>query len=199
MAKPARGGKVGTAEGKAPEGRLKQGETPFVSFPPTPLKPEGEAIIAKTADGGYRYMGNIPAWDSISTDSGSDEYKQALRDYNVKARFYPDGHVEVVKGGLYDRAKNYKNTNEFRDDVTKRIDSRSEYDKRERDSIEQGRISQIKAEYYRGVVRKNSSSMAIKQMNEGIRSDMKSIKTRLEVAEKAKRKLNQVIENAAKA
>lgn len=184
-----------TGEAKASYSRLKNGETAFASFAPTPLRPEGEAIIARTADGGYRYMGNIPTWDSIKTDTDSDEYKQAQKDFNVKARFYPDGHIEVVKGGLYDRNKSYKNADAFREDVSKRIDSRSEFDKRDRDSISKGRISQILAEYYRGIINKNSSSMAIKKMNEGIRNDMQTIKTRLEVADKAKRKINQVIES----
>lgn len=65
----------------------------------------------------------------------------------------------------------------------------------ELDSLKKGRISQIQAEYFRGVVRRNSSSMAIKEMNEGIRNDMQSIKERLTVAERAKSKVNQVIDN----
>lgn len=175
---------------------LKKGETAFVSFPPTALNPDGEPIIAKTDDGGYRYMGKIPSWDDVKVDTTSDEFKQAQRDYNVTARFYPDGKVEVTKGGLYDRSKSYKSVNDFKKDVTKRIESRRSWDEREQDSLNQGRISQIKAEYYRGIVNKNSSSMAIKKMNEGIRNDMTATKTRLAVAYMAERKIDETINRA---
>lgn len=174
---------------------LHNGESAFVSFTPTALHPQGEPIIAKLADGGYRYMGYIPAYDNIRVDSESSDYKQAQRDFNVRASMSEDGRITVQKAGLYDRKKTFKDAESFRKDVIKRIDSRSQFDKNELDSLKKGRISQIQAEYYRGVVRKNTSSMAIKKMNEGIKNDMHSIKARIEVAEKAKTRINQVIDS----
>lgn len=176
-------------------GRLRNGESAFVSFAPTGLNPNGEAIIAKTSDGGYRYMGNIPDYDNIRIDSDSSDYKQAQRDFNVKASMSEDGRITVQKAGLYDRKKTFKDAETFRKDVIKRIDSRSQYDKDELDSLKKGRISQIQAEYYRGIVKNNTSSMAIKKMNEGIRNDMQAVKARLEVAGKAKSKANQVADS----
>ena len=184
---------MGTSKGNG--GRMQKGETPFVSFAPTPLRPEGEPIIARSNDGRYRYMGNIPKYEDIRVDTESSDYKQAQRDYNVTARFYPDGQVKVVKGGLYDRDKTYKSAEDFRKDVSKRIESRASFDKQELSSIQKGYISQIEAEYYRGIVNKNSSAQAVKKMNEGIKGDMASVKARLEVADKAKRRINQVIDS----
>ena len=190
MAKNNRGGKVGTAS----SGGLRAGESPFVSFPPTPLKPEGEPIIAKTEDGGYRYMGHIPSWDSIKVDTDSQAYKRAQRDYNVKAVVNSNGEITVKRGGLYARDKTYKNVDAFAKDVKKRIDSSSSFDVSHRESIEQGRISQISAEYYRGIVRNNTSSMAIKKIGESLRQDMSDSKARLDVAEKARRKVDQMVD-----
>lgn len=190
MAKNNRGGKVG----KASSGGLRAGESPFVSFPPTPLKPEGEPIIARTADGGYRYMGHIPSWDSIKVDTDSQAYKRAQRDYNVKAVVNSNGEITVKRGGLYARDKTYKNVDAFEKDVKKRIDSSSSFDVSHRESIEQGRISQISAEYYRGIVRNNTSSMAIKKIGESLRQDMSDSKARLDVAEKARRKVDQMVD-----
>lgn len=173
---------------------LKPGESPFISFPPTPLKPEGEPIIARTEDGGYRYMGHIPAWDDIKVDTDSQAYKRAVRDYNVKAVMNSNGEITVKRGGLYARDKTYKNVDAFEKDVKKRIDSSSSFDVSAREGIQQGRISQISAEYFRGVVKNNTSSMAIKKMGESIRQSMADTKARLDVAEKAKRKLGQMVE-----
>ena len=184
-----------SANATANNSSLHNGESAFVSFTPTALHPQGEPIIAKTADGGYRYMGYIPEWDNIRVDTDSQDYKAAKSDYNVKVKFSPDGRVIAEKGGLYDRKKTYKDAESFRKDVQKRIESREYFDIKQRDSIKQGRISQIEAEYYRGIVNKNSSSMAIKKMNEGIKNDMHSIKARIEVAEKAKTRINQVIDS----
>ena len=186
---------MGQAKASSGNSGLRNGETPFVSFAPTGLRPDGEPIIAKTADGGYRYMGNVPDWDRIRVDSESDDYKQAQRDFNVTVRMDTDGKITVKKGGLYDRDKSYKDAEAFRTDVKKRIDARSSFDKREKDSLTQGRISQIEAEYYRGIVRKNSSSMAVKKITEGMQNNMQTVKTRLEVAEKAKRKADQAIDS----
>lgn len=190
------GGRGGSGGGgSASVSNLRNGESPFVSFSPTSLKPEGEPIIARTADGGYRYMGHIPNYDDIRIDRGSADYKQAQRDYNVKVSMTADGQIAVQNAGLYNRKKIFKDTETFRKDVVKRIDSRSQFDKDELDSLKKGRISQIQAEYYRGVVRKNTGSMAIKKMNEGIRNNMQAIKERLTVAENAKAKVNQIVDS----
>lgn len=195
MAKGNRGGKAGAGGGSSASSRLRNGESAFVSFPPTALNPDGEAIIAKTSDGGYRYMGHIPNYDYIRIDSDSADYKQAQREYNVKASMTADGQITVQNAGLYNRKKTFKDAEAFRKDVIKRIDSRSQFDKDELDSLKKGRISQIQAEYYRGVVKKNSSSMAIKKMNEGIRNNMQATKERLTVAERAKAKANQLADS----
>lgn len=176
--------------------KLKKGETPFVSFAPTGLNPDGEVIIAKTADGGYRYLGRVPNWEDVKIDTASSEFKQAQRDYNVKASFYDNGQVVVAKGGLYDRAKTYKNRKDFQKDVTKRIESKRSLDEKAQDSINQGRISQIEAEYYRGIVRKNSNAQALKKINGAISTDMKNIKTRLSVAYMAEKRLNDLIDRS---
>lgn len=181
--------------GSASASNLRNGESPFASFSPMPLKPEGEPIIARTADGGYRYMGHIPDYDNIRIDRDSADYKQAQRDYNIKASMTANGQIVVQNAGLYNRKKTFKDVETFRKDVIKRIDSRSQFDKDKLNSLKKGRISQIQAEYYRGVVKKNSSSMAIKKMNEGIRNNMQATKERLTVAENAKAKVNQIVDN----
>lgn len=193
MAKGPRGGEKRSAGGSTGRG-LKNGETAFASFAPTPLNPDGESIIARSADGRYRYLGNIPNYDDIRVDTESSDYKQAQRDYNVTVRFYPDGKVKVIKGGLYDRDKTYKSAEDFRKDVSKRIESRASYDKQELSSYQKGYLSQIEAEYYRGIVKKNSSAQAVKKLNEAVKGNMSTAKTRLEVADKAKRRINQVID-----
>ena len=175
--------------------RLKTGEEAFVSFAPTGLRPEGEPIIAKTADGGYRYLGEIPDYDRIRVDSNSDEYKQAEKDFNVTVRMYADGTLKVMKGGLYDRTKTYKDAEAFRKDVKKRIDARSSYDTKELDSLKQGRISQLEAESFRGIVKKNSSSMAVKKMNDTMRTNMQNVKARIKVADKAREKADRVTDS----
>jgi len=194
--KKRRGGSKRKASGTGRE--LKNNETAFVSFAPTALHPEGEPIIARSDEGRYRYLGNIPDYADIKVDTDSSDYKQAQRDYNVKLRLLSNGGVEVSKGGLYSRARTYTNIDNFKQDVIHRINSRASFDIAELGSLQKGYISQIKAEYYRGLVKKNSSSMALKAMNEAIKGDMQSIKSRLDVAEKAKRKLTQIIDQAKK-
>lgn len=188
-------GNLGTARADATGGGIKKGETAFASFAPTALHPEGEVVIARTADGVYRYVGNIPDYDRIRVDSDSSEYKQAQRDFNVTVAMDSNGRVTVKKGGLYDREKTYNDAEAFRADVKKRIDSRSSWDTRELDSLNQGRLSQIEAELYRSIVRKNSSSMAVKKINEAMSTKMQNVKTRIEVAEKAKRTADRVTDS----
>ena len=80
----------GAAPTSSSNSKLRNGETAFASFAPTGLNPNGEAIIAKTSDGGYRYMGHIPDYNNIRVDSESSDYKQAQRDFNVRASMSED-------------------------------------------------------------------------------------------------------------
>ena len=168
---------------------LKPGESAFASFSPDSLHPDGEPVIAKTEDGGYRYMGSIPQWNEVTVDKQSQDYKQAKQDYNVRLSVLSDGTVKVEKGGLFERGKTFKSVKEFQKDAEKRIDSRSRFDIAEKNSLQSGRIPQIQAEYFRGVVRKNSSSMALKKMTNGITQSMQAVKARLAVADMARQKI----------
>ncbi len=168
---------------------LKPGESAFASFPPTSLHPDGEPVIAKTADGGYRYLGYIPKEDDVTVDKSSQDYKQAKRDFNVKLAIAKDGTVQVSEGGLYSRQRTFNSLSAFRADALKRLDRSSQHDKDQMESLQSGRISQIQAEYFRGIVRKKSSAAALKDMKNAMAENVKAVKARLEVAENAKTKL----------
>ena len=174
---------------------LKEGETVSVRFPKTPLHKGGEPIIARTADGGYRYLGHVPSWDDIKVDRESKEYKRAERDFNVTAQMSSDGKITVKKGGLYARTKTYKDAESFETDVQKRIDMQVLFSRASRDAYAQGRISELEVHNFANIVRTESPSMALKKMNASIRESMQSDKTRLEAAESAKRKINQAIDD----
>lgn len=194
------GGATGTTNSKGSSGgRLRSGETAYVSFSPTKLHPEGEPIIAKTADDSYRYMGKIPEWDDINVDKTSADYNRAKKDYDLTATFTPNGEVIVKKGGLYSRGKKFENINAFKKDAIQRIEAREKYDLADKNSLINGRISQIQAESYRKIVRENSSSMAIKKMNDDIKDNMQAVKARLEVAEFVKSRIPHLGEKANKA
>lgn len=168
------------------------GDEAFVSFPKTKLNPNGKTIVTKTQDGGYRYLGYIPKEDDVTVDKSSQDYKQAKRDFNVKLSVAKDGTVQVSNGGLYSRQRTFKSVSEFKKDALKRIDKISQLDKDKMASLQSGRISQIEAEYFKGIVRKKSQSAALKDMKYAMAENVKAVKARLEVAENAKAKLKMI-------
>lgn len=168
------------------------GETAFVSFQKSKLNPNGKPIVTKTQDGGYRYLGYIPKEDDVTVDKSSQDYKQAKRDFNVKLSVAKDGTVQVSNGGLYSRQRTFKSVLEFKNDALKRIDKISQIDKDKMKSLQSGRISQIEAEYFKGIVRKKSQAAALKDMKYAMAENVKAVKARLEVAENAKAKLKMI-------
>lgn len=159
-------------------GDVRAGEKSYVSLPPTRLHPEGEPVIVETSDGSYRYTGQAPQWTRMRVDRSSDEYKRAIREYNIRFTTHADGTVTAQKGGLYQREKKYKSMRDFRRDAEKRINSRGSYDWNDFNSRAHGNVTQIEAESFRTIVRNNSSSMAIKKIKREIDSRMQTAYTR---------------------
>ena len=167
-------------------------ERAFASFAPTPLHPDGEAVVSLDSDGRYKYLGRVPNWTQIRVDKDSAEYKRERNDYNIRLSVHSDGSVTVEKGGLYDRKKTYKTKKAFLKDAEKRMDSRSSFVTASLNSKVHGGISQIEAEKFKSIVRNNTKSMAIKKMNSIMQDTMKSIVTRYTAAQDAKEKLKQL-------
>ena len=170
-------------------GNALSGEKSYVSLPPTKLNPQGQAVIVETPDGSYRYTGQAPKWTEMRVDRGSDEYKRAVREYNILLTRHADGTVTVQNGGLYQREKKFKSMRDFKRDAEKRIDSRGSYDFHDFNSRVHGNVTQIEAESFRSIVRNNSSSMALKKIKQEIDSRMKSTYIRYTALQDAKDRL----------
>jgi hypothetical protein len=146
-------------------------------------------VIALSDDGSYRYLGFIPNWTTMQADKQSREYKQAIRDYNIKLQTHSDGTVTVEKGGLYSRKRTFKSKSAFIKDAEKRLRDSSILDDSRLSDIIHGIIPQIQAENFRSITRSMSSSMAAKEMKKQIRETMQAAVDRYSAYQTAKTKL----------
>ena len=187
---------MGRGSSKAGNGgnaaKISHGETVFAAFPPNSLHPNGDAIIAKTSDDRYRYLGFVPNYDSIQIDKNSSNYRRAERDFNIKAKITANGEVVVSAAGLYQRKKTYKSVNDFKKDAMKRVNSRSEYNDAELRALKDGYVSQIQAENWKSLLTKKTQSDALKQMQKDIKEDMKYLKERQKAADVARAKIKRI-------
>lgn len=190
---------MGRGSSKAGNGgnaaKIKHGETVFAAFPSNSLHPNGDAIITRTSDDRYRYLGFVPNYDSIQIDKNSADYRRAERDFNIKAKITANGEVVVSAAGLYPRKKTYKSVDDFKKDAMKRISSRSEHNDAELRALKDGYVSQIQAENWKTLLAKKTPSDALKQMQKDIKEDMKYLKERQKAADMARAKIKRIGEN----
>lgn len=177
---------------------INPGEESYVRFPPTLLHPEGQPIVVTNGSGEYIYKGGFDKSDK-AIDTGSAEYKRALRDYNIKAAFNADGSVSVTKGGLYSQKRTFKTIDAFQADANKRIDNLVAYHDRQAENTRRGVISQLQAENFKPIVRNNISSMAIKEMSKQLENDLLTARTNAAAGRDMKARLSNAIEKRKKA
>lgn len=168
--------------------------TDFVSFAPTALSKKRERVVSVNSDGEYIYSRPIPNFTEAKIDTASSEYRRALQDYNIKAKFNNDGTITVTSGGLFSRKQSFKTAEDFQKEANNRINSRKDYWDRQEQRIKSGRLTQLEAESIKTTVRNNTKSMAIKNINKDFRDRITEARMYSQAAEDMKRRLNNTIE-----
>lgn len=181
--------KGGSGFSKNGRSELKAGEEAYVK------SPRGEVVVVKNENGEYVYKGYIDKSD-VRVDTSSAEYKQALRDNNVKVKFNANGTVTVTSGGLFDRKRTFKTIEAFQQEANSRIDRNIEYDKRQAERTRKGIISQLHAENIRSDFSSKTSGDAKRAVEKQLRSAIKSQETRAAAAQDMKQRLARAIEEA---
>lgn len=182
------------ARGKVPE--QPKGEV-FARFAPTQLHPEGEPIVTKHGDE-YRYERSMPVQDvdDATIDRGSDDWKQALREFNARVSLRADGSIEAKAGPLFPRSRVFKTPEAFAAEAEKRIRTiRTRYE-RDRERLKAGRLTQLEAESIKSKARNKSRSMAASAINRQLREAAMSARMGVEAADAALEKIKQVVDRA---
>lgn len=201
MAKGNRGGqrrrKANSSNGSGYQ--LKDGEEVFARSSPTSFNKQGEILIIKNADGDYVYKGFVGDYKG-AIDKNSSDYKYALSSSNVKSKFKSDGSVEVVKGGLFDRKKTFKNTDDFQKEVNKRLDYKIQIETSRIESIKKGILpfSQVEAENYKTIIRSNVLVDAKNKIAKELQDSIKNSKIKIDAYQNMKSRFNVFIEGKKK-
>lgn len=185
------------ANGGGGGGGLSKGEEAYVSLPPNSLNRNGQVIVAKTSDDRYIYKGGFDKND-YRVDKNSAEYKRALRDYNVNAKFHSDGSVTVTKGGLYNRKKNFKSVDDFHKESEKRLNESINYNKIKVADTKKGYIPQIQAENIKSIVRNNSTAQAMQKIGKEMQESINYSNVRIAAAQDMKQRLNVAVSKTKK-
>ena len=200
MAKGNRGGKRSAGASNNEIGyKLKPGEEAYARLAPTWLNKQGQILIVKNSNGQYVYTGNINS-NVPKTDTNSYEYQSALRSNNVKANFKSDGSVEVVKGGLYQRKKTFKDVDSFQKDVTSKLDAKINYENNNINYIKSGVLpySELQASNYKTIIQNNPGSQAMMLINKDLNKNLQAAQTRRDAAQDMKERLNNAVYNYKK-
>ena len=148
----------------------------------------GGIAVAESSGGNYVFKGYFSK-ETPMIDHGSDQYKQALREYNVRAQVRADGKVTVQSGGLYTRKQTFKSKEAFIADAEKRIDSRMGTYQRMLADSRRGHIPQIQAEIFKSYARNSTAADALGKMRKEMESDIRSAAVGIEAGEDMKRRL----------
>lgn len=179
----------------ATETRGAEAGTPFVSFPPSQLHPEGEPVVTERA-GEYHYERPVPDVSDVSLDFNSNDYKQALREFNVRVVLQRDGSIKANAGPLFPRARTFKTPEAFQAEVEKRIKVVRRRYEQEAERLKAGRLTQLEAESIKTHVRKMSKSMAVTRINRELRERALSYRYSMEAADAALASLETVVDRA---
>lgn len=171
--------------------------TDFVSFSPTAGNKNGERVVTMTANDEYQYSRQIPSFDS-KIDTSSQDYRRALSDYNVKAKFNENGTVSVSSGGLFSRKQTFNSIDSFHKEANSRIDKQKKYWDEQESRIKSGKLTQIEAENIKTTVRNNSKSMAIKKINDGFKERIMEARTYSQAGTDMKQRLSNAVDKAKK-
>lgn len=156
-------------------------EVPFAEFASTSKNPKGSAenvMIVRNAKGDYIFKGNIPKASSIKIDKSSQDYKDTLKQYNVKAAFNSDGSVTVSRGGLYGKKQTFKTDDAFKTDASKKLDTMKQHYQKSLDRREKGFMPQIEAENMKTSMSKMFTTTTNRQsMSKQFTKEMKNAKT----------------------
>lgn len=175
---------------------LKSGEKAEVRMPPNWLNKEGEIIVAKDENGKYIYKVGFDKTD-YKIDTNSDEYKAALRAYNIFAKFSSDGKVTVNKGGLFAKKRTFKTIEEFSAEADKKINALIKYHESKAEATKQGRISQIESELLKGWIRDDTPN-ALTRMNKQMKKSLMSSRTQAAAGKDMKERLSKTVSDARK-
>ncbi len=157
------------------------------------IKQGGKTTAFVTRDGDeYKFSKAVPT-DGKRIDTASAEYKAALRDYNIKAQFHENGKVTVLKGGLFNRKKEFSSVDSFVSESNRRIDSLVERSRAEQRRYKQGRLTQLEAENIKSTVQKKTVSDAANWAKKMIVNNMRSARIRAEAGEDMKRRLAEMV------